>query len=81
MLGATASAIAPAVRLPGLDPAARYRVVTLRPGGEPRAVQDAPPPWYADGGIDLPGAVLGEIGLTMPLLSPQQALVLEVTAL
>ena len=81
MLGATASAIAPAVRLPGLDPAARYRVVTLRPGGEPRAVQDAPPPWYADGGIDLPGAVLGEIGLTMPLLSPQQAVVLEVTAL
>lgn len=80
MLGATASAIAPAVRLPGLDPAARYRVVPFRLGGEPRAVQDAPPPWYAAGGVDLPGAVLGEVGLPMPLLSPQQALVLEVRA-
>lgn len=80
LLGATASAIAPAVRLPGLDPAARYRAVPLRLGGEPRAVQDAPPPWYAAGGVDLPGAVLGEVGLPMPLLSPQQALVLEVRA-
>jgi alpha-galactosidase len=80
MLGATASAIAPAVRLPGLDPAARYRAVPLRRGGEPRAVPDAPPPWFAAGGVDLPGAVLSEIGLPMPLLSPQQALVLEVRA-
>ena len=81
MLGAPVSALAAPVRLPGLDGSATYRVEPLFLGGSPRVVQDAPPPWFAAGGVDLPGAVLSEIGLPAPLLSPQQALMLEVTAL
>jgi alpha-galactosidase len=81
MLSAPAAALPPPVRLPGLDPDRVYRVTPLRLGGEPRAVQDAPPPWYAAGHVDLPGGVLGDTGLPLPLLSPQQALVLEVWAL
>jgi alpha-galactosidase len=81
MLTAPRSAIAPPVRLPGLDPAATYRVDPLVLGGRPHAVQDAPPPWLSRGSVALPGAALVELGLPMPLLAPQQALVLEVTAL
>ena len=80
MLGASESALAPPVRLAGLDPAATYRVTPLLFGAPPRAIEDAPPPWYAHGRVDLPGAVLAEVGLPLPLLAPQQALVLEITA-
>ena len=81
MLAAPASALPPPVRLPGLDAAVVYRVTPLTLGGAPHALQDAPPPWYAAGETALSGGVLGEIGLPLPLLVPQQALVLEVTAL
>ncbi|WP_314505107.1 alpha-galactosidase [uncultured Microbacterium sp.] len=81
MLTASLAAVPPPARLPGLDSHRTYRVRPLRLGGEPRALQDSPPPWYAAGHVDLPGAVLAEIGLPLPLLSPQQALVLELTAL
>ena len=81
MMAAAASALPPAVRLPGLDPAVCYRVTPLTLGGAPHALQDASPPWYAAGETALSGGVLGEIGLPLPLLVPQQALVLEVTAL
>jgi alpha-galactosidase len=39
-----------------------------------------PPPWYAAGGVTLPGAVLAAAGLTMPALDPEQALLLRVRA-
>ena len=80
MLAAPAAALAPPVRLPGLDSASLYRVRPLSLGGQPHALQDAPPPWYLAGDTTLTGAVLEEIGLPMPLLAPQQAVVLEVTA-
>lgn len=81
MLGAAQAALPPPVRLPGLDPAAVYRVAPLLLGGLPRSVQDAPPPWFAHGSVELTGAVLSTLGLPMPLLSPQQTLLLELTAL
>ncbi len=81
MLGAPEAAQPPPARLPGLDPAATYRVEPLFLDGRPRAVQDAPPPWFESAPVELSGAVLAEIGLPLPLLSPQQALLLEVTAL
>jgi len=43
-------------------------------------VQDAMPPWWADGSVTMSGRMLAAAGIPMPLLAPEQALVLEVTA-
>ncbi|WP_430645209.1 alpha-galactosidase [Agromyces sp. GXS1127] len=79
VVGTPHGALPPAVRMPGLDPAVDYRVrrVDL---GPVRAIQDADPPWFARGEVRLPGRVLEEVGLPMPLLAPENALVLELTA-
>ncbi|KUL32637.1 alpha-galactosidase [Actinoplanes awajinensis] len=70
-LDAPAAALPPPLRFPGLDPDRSY---TVRPlGHPPRTVQDAPPPWLAAGSVTLPGRVLTEIGLPVPLLTPEQA--------
>ncbi|KQR24507.1 alpha-galactosidase [Agreia sp. Leaf335] len=73
------SAVAP-VRFPGLHPDLVYRVRAVKLGEWPRVLQDAPPPWWVHGGVTLSGRVLGELGLTMPLLLPEQALVLHLAA-
>ncbi|WP_433791322.1 alpha-galactosidase [Actinoplanes sp. CA-252034] len=76
-LGTPAAALPPPIRFPGLDPDRSY---TVRPiGVPPRTVQDAPPPWMAAGAMTLPGRVLAEVGLPAPLLTPEQALLLELT--
>jgi alpha-galactosidase len=76
-LGTPAAALPPPIRFPGLDPNRSY---TVRPIGDPpRTVQDAPPPWLAAGAITLPGRVLSELGLPAPLLTPEQALLLELS--
>jgi alpha-galactosidase len=75
-LGIPAAALPPPIRFPGLDPDRSY---TVRPiGVPPRTVQDAPPPWLAVG-VTLPGRVLSEAGLPAPLLTPEQALLLELS--
>jgi alpha-galactosidase len=67
------------LRLSGLDPDLTYTVRTLDFGDQPRVVQDAPTPWLAEG-VRLPGRVLVEVGLPMPLLTPGNAIVLHATA-
>lgn len=79
MLGDAAAALPPPVRLGGLDPDLVYSVRRLDLGPA-HAVQDAGPAWFDADGISLPGRVLGELGLPMPLLAPEQALVLELVA-
>ncbi|MFI6345895.1 alpha-galactosidase [Streptomyces sp. NPDC050560] len=69
------------VPLPGLDPAGRYRVRVRTEAGLPVTRRVADPAWYqeaVEGWVDLPGAVLATLGLPMPTLAPQQALLLEV---
>jgi alpha-galactosidase len=46
----------------------------------PKVLQDAAPPWWVAGEVTLSGRVLTEVGLPMPLLLPQQALLLDVEA-
>ncbi len=78
---ATAAVAVPApLRLPGLDPARSYRVEPVMLGAPPHAIQDAPPSWLASGGITISGALLAELGLPVPLLGPEQALVLHAVA-
>jgi alpha-galactosidase len=78
---ATASvSVHPPLRFPGLDPDRRYRIEPLTVGGAPRTVQDAPPAWLAEGGITITGRLLADLGLPVPLLAPEQALLLRAIA-
>lgn len=75
-LGAARDAVPGAAIFPGLDPAASYRVAPIAIGADPRFLHDAPPPWFARGSVVLSGTTLGGVGLPLPVLAPQQALVL-----
>jgi alpha-galactosidase len=79
-LATAAVAVPPPLRFPGLDPDRRYRIEPLTVGGPPHAVQDAPPAWLADGGITITGRLLADLGLPVPLLAPEQALLLRAVA-
>lgn len=69
------------VRLPGLDPARRYAVRPPTGVPEPAVLQFTEPGWLASGGgVTVRGSVLGVVGLQVPALHPEQALLLEVTA-
>jgi alpha-galactosidase len=67
-------------RLPGLDPGRAYRVAPLQVAGAPETNQAAAPPWYEAGEATLGGRVLGEVGLPLPVLRPEQALLLHLTS-
>jgi alpha-galactosidase len=68
------------MRLPGLADDARYRVVPVPLAGGPQVLQARPPAWLAAGGAVLSGRVLAAVGLAPPVLRPEQALVLHLTA-
>jgi len=70
---------APAM-LVGLDPDRTYRVVPLMPVGPSALVERVPPPWLSAGEVTLTGRMLSTVGLPMPVLRPEQALLLEVSA-
>jgi len=67
------------VRFPGLDLSARYTVrireefgAAQRHGGDPAWITAA-----VSAPVELSGAVLGEIGVPLPTLNPQQAMLIE----
>ena len=74
---AAASRPAP-IRLPGLDPERSYLVREVQPAGAPRLWQIEPTPWTA--GVTLTGKALAEVGLVAPILTSEQALLIEVQA-
>jgi alpha-galactosidase len=80
-LSSSDTAVPRPTRFAGLDPSLTYRVAPLDLGASARFIQDVPPPWWSAGGVTLPGGVLLEVGLTMPLLLPEQAVVLTFTAM
>ncbi|ROS73337.1 alpha-galactosidase [Cellulomonas sp. PhB143] len=73
----TPDAVPPPARLPGLDPARTYRVERVDLAGEPVIVGDVPPPWWDERVVTLPGGLLGEVGLPLPGLAPEQAVLLR----
>jgi len=75
-LATSALAVPEPARLPGLDPERGYRVAPVHPAGPPEGLQLRPPPWLAIGAVQLPGRVLAQVGLPMPVLHPEQALLL-----
>ena len=70
------------IRFPGLDPRARYRVRVRGELGRASRHQNADPSWVAAaesaGGIEMPGSVLAVVGIPLPTLNPQQAMLLDV---
>jgi alpha-galactosidase len=76
--GTADAALPPAARLPGLDPERRYRVTPVVAGGDPTVVDAATPAWWTHGEVTASGTVLGETGLAVPLLAPENAVLLRV---
>lgn len=71
--------------LPGLEPGRNYRVEVLAPIQEDADyahtfTQAQPPAWLAGGAV-ANGRFLAEVGLPMPVLNPEHALLLKATAL
>jgi alpha-galactosidase len=64
------------VRLPGLDPGARYHVAPLPPGDEIAGPGASPLPWWGSG-VELSGAVLSALGVQAPTLNPQQLVLVQ----
>ncbi|MGA1836035.1 alpha-galactosidase [Herbiconiux sp. 11R-BC] len=79
-VGSTRDAVPAPTVFPGIDPTLHYRVTPVDLGAAPRFVQDAPPPWFAAGSVVASGQSLAVAGLPMPLLAPEEALVLHVEA-
>ena len=66
------------VTLPGLSPDRAYRVSAQAPGNA--AVLGPFPPAWAGEGVELPGRVLGEVGLQPPLLDVDHLVLIRATA-
>jgi alpha-galactosidase len=67
------------ITLPGLDPHRRYLVEPLAPGHQPGTQENVPTPWLGRGAITLSGASLDHVGVQLPSMHPEQALLLEIT--
>lgn len=77
--GVTATSRPAPIRLPGLDPERRYLVREAQPAGAPQTWQIDPTPWVAEP-VVLSGRALAEVGLTAPILTSEQAMLIEVEA-
>ncbi|HYJ67204.1 MAG TPA: alpha-galactosidase [Nocardioidaceae bacterium] len=64
------------VRLPGLDPARRYRIERIGPAP---AYASKGSGWTDDGPVELAGSVLTRVGVVLPILRPETAIVLRLT--
>jgi hypothetical protein len=62
----------------GLDPHRSYQVTAIFPGGAPHFMLHKKPEWMS--GVTLTGRELEVIGLTTPILGPEQAMMIEFRA-
>ena len=65
--------------LPGLDPNRGYLVRPLVLAGGHTGAGRADPPWWTSGEVRLSGRALAQSGLRLPVLHPEQAVLLELT--
>ncbi|MGV8858084.1 alpha-galactosidase [Rhodoglobus sp.] len=75
-----ADAVPTAQRLPGLEAHRSYRVSAVDVGAAAATYPGTVPAWWPDGEVVLSGAALASVGLPLPILHPDEALVLRVTA-
>ncbi|MBI1378290.1 MAG: alpha-galactosidase [Frankiales bacterium] len=78
-LGSTDATTPVPVRLPGLDPARRYRVERVPLPGAMWSPGKRVPPWVEQG-ADVEGALLGHVGLPMPVHVPESATLVHLLA-
>ncbi|MGZ0712543.1 alpha-galactosidase (plasmid) [Coraliomargarita sp. W4R53] len=78
VLDASDAALPAPLRLTGLDPRRRYRVRLADLGAPAESVQDAAPEWLGLHDAVFLGSLLMEVGLSMPLLTPGNALIFEI---
>ena len=76
-LTTSVAAVPGPVRLPGLDPTGRYRVRPMPPGDQVHGTSVREPAWWHPDGVVLPGRVLVDAGLQVPLMHPETTLLLE----
>ncbi|QNN53625.1 alpha-galactosidase [Nocardioides mesophilus] len=76
----SADAVPSPVRLPGLDPGRDYEVRVVGPVPAERAPRLQLSEGWTPGPLLLSGAALGTVGLVPPVLAPEDAVVLEVSA-
>jgi alpha-galactosidase len=69
-----------AVRLPGLEPGLSYCVRAAGPGADAAFNPRVHPDWWTSE-LVLPGSVLSEVGIQVPALDPDQAVLIEVEAM
>ncbi|GAB3879407.1 alpha-galactosidase [Terrabacter terrigena] len=78
-------AVTGSVPLPGLDPTRSYAVRVRPEAGLPAVVQNTYPAWWGRAlegdGLVVPGAVLTEVGLPVPVIGPAQGYLLDLRAL
>lgn len=65
------------VRLPGLAAATSYAVQAVHPADPPAVLSPRSPGWMALDGCTMGGATLARAGLEMPVLRPEQALLVH----
>jgi alpha-galactosidase len=68
------------LRIPGLDPLARYTVRLVDLGAGLPRFHGIAPRWWSEGEISTTGSVLESVGLPVPVVMVEQALVLHVSA-
>ena len=65
--------------LPGLNPTKNYRVKVLTEPGLPRKMQVNDPLWMQNSdGVTLSGALLAELGVRPPILSPENGILISI---
>jgi alpha-galactosidase len=75
-IGQATAAVAPLVRLPGLDPRAAYRLTLVEPWPQPAARQLGELPFWRSRPV-VDGATLGQVGLRLPIVHPETAWLLH----
>jgi alpha-galactosidase len=78
-LTTSASLTSPPLRLPGLDAARTYRVAPLPLPGVRLGLGRSVPAWWTDG-LEVTGRQLGAVGLQLPVLHPETAVLVELTS-
>lgn len=81
-LDTSAQAVPGLVRLRGLDPDRHYSVTVRLDAGSPQVTQIDAPAWWGEavaGRLQVSGAMLGAVGLPMPVLAPAQGFLVHLT--
>jgi alpha-galactosidase len=68
------------VRLAGLDPDRRYKLSVAAPTGGQQTL-DLGSAWTSGGPVTVPGSVLLEAGVRLPVTAPESAYVLRLSGL